>query len=83
MPAKFGSGIQYTGERLGWTAFDFTLPSYSTVRFFGEITPTRNLTVRLDIDNAFDREFYTNSYADVWVGVGTPRRYRLSASYQF
>ena len=83
MPAQFGSGIQYTGERLGWTAFDFTLPSYSTVRFFGEITPTQNLTVRLDIDNAFDREYYTNSYADVWVGVGTPRRYRLSASYQF
>ena len=83
MATHIGSGIQYTGERLGWTAFDFTLPSYSTVRFFGEIAPSERVKVRLDIDNAFDREYYTNSYADVWVGVGTPRRYRLTASYQF
>ena len=44
------------------------LPSYTTVRFFGEIEAAENLTVRLDLDNAFDKQYYTNSYADVWVG---------------
>lgn len=83
MPAQVGTGLQYTDERLGWTAFDFMLPSYTTVRFFGEIEPANNLTVRFDLDNAFDKEYYTNSYADVWVGPGMPRRYRLTASYAF
>lgn len=82
-PAQVGSGLQYTDERLGWTAFDFVLPSYTTVRFFGEIEAAENLTVRLDLDNAFDKQYYTNSYADVWVGPGTPRRYRVTASYAF
>ena len=83
MAAQVGTGLQYTDERLGWTAFDFMLPSYTTVRFFGEIEPANNLTVRFDLDNAFDKEYYTNSYADVWVGPGMPRRYRLTASYAF
>ena len=83
MAAQVGAGVQYTDERLGWTAFDFNLPDYLTARFFGQIQPTDNFTVRFDLDNAFDEEFYTNSFADVWVGVGTPRRYRLTASYTF
>lgn len=83
MPVQVGAGVQYTDERLGWTAFDFTLPSYTTARFFGEIQPTERFTVRVDLDNAFDEEYYTNSYADVWVEPGAPRRYRLTASYSF
>ncbi|MEM7707256.1 MAG: TonB-dependent siderophore receptor [Pseudomonadota bacterium] len=83
MPAQFGGGVLYTDERLGWTGFDFFLPSYTTVRLFGEIEPMDNLTVRVDLDNIFDEEFYTNSFADVWVEPGAPRRWRVSASYAF
>ena len=83
MAAQVGGGVLYTDDRLGWTAFDFTLPSYTTVRFFGEIEPTDGLAVRLDIDNAFDETFYTNSFADVWVQPGEPRSYRLTATYSF
>jgi iron complex outermembrane receptor protein len=82
-PAQLGGGIQYTGERVGWTGFDFFLPSYTTARLFGEIQATDALTLRLDIDNLFDEEFYTNSFADVWVEPGAPRRFRLSAAYSF
>ena len=83
MPAQVGAGVQYTGERLGFTAFDFYLPSYTAARFFGQIAPTGRLTIRLDMDNAFDEVYYTNSYADVWVEPGAPRRYRLTAAYSF
>ncbi len=81
MPAQAGFGVQYTDERPGFTAFDFNLPSYTTVRFFGEILPTERLAIRLDLDNAFDETYYTNSYADVWVEPGAPRHYRVTASY--
>jgi len=83
MAAQVGAGLQYTDERLGFTAFDFYLPSYTTARFFGQVNPSERLTIRFDLDNAFDEEFYTNSYADVWVEPGAPRRYRITASYSF
>ncbi|MEM7081115.1 MAG: TonB-dependent receptor [Pseudomonadota bacterium] len=81
--AQVGAGLQYTDERLGWTAFDFFLPSYTTARLFGEIELTDAVTVRLDVDNLFDETFYTNSFADVWVEPGTPQRFRLSALFDF
>ena len=83
MPAQVGAGVQYTGERLGFTAFDFYLPGYTTARFFGQIAPMERLTIRLNLDNAFDEVYYTNSYADVWVEPGAPRHYHVTASYSF
>ncbi|MFK7958587.1 MAG: TonB-dependent siderophore receptor [Lysobacterales bacterium] len=83
MPAQLGGGVLYTDERLGWTGFDFFLPSYTTARLFGQIEPIENLSIRVDLDNLFDEEFYTNSFADVWVEPGAPRRWRLTASYSF
>jgi len=81
--AEVGAGLQYTDERAGFTGFDFNLPSYTTARVFGEIRPSDRFSVRVDIDNLFDETFYTNSFADVWVQPGTPRQYRLTASYSF
>ena len=83
MPAQVGAGLQYTDERLGFTAFDFHLPGYSTARLFGQIAPTERFAVRVDLANAFDETYYTNSYADVWVEPGAPRSYRLTAAYSF
>lgn len=83
MNAELGAGLLYTDERLGWTGFDFSLPSYTTTRLFGELNPSERFSLRLDVDNVFDETFYTNSFADVWVEPGAPRRYRLSASYSF
>lgn len=83
MPAQLGGGLLYTDERPGWTGFDFQLPDYTTVRFFGEIEPMEHLSVRVDLDNAFDETFYTNSFADVWVEPGAPRRWRVTAAWAF
>ena len=83
MPAQVGGGFQYTDERLGFTAFDFTLPGYNTARFFAQIEPTERMAIRLDVDNVFDEVYYTNSYADVWVEPGAPLYYRVTESYSF
>ncbi|MEO0422963.1 MAG: TonB-dependent siderophore receptor [Pseudomonadota bacterium] len=81
--AQFGAGVLFTGERLGFTGFDFFLPSYTTARVFGQISLDNGFAIRLDVDNVFDEVFYTNSFADVWVEPGAPRRYRLTAAYSF
>ena len=83
LPAGIGGGLLYSDQRAGFTGFDFTLPSYTTVRLFGEIEPVAGLSVRVDIDNLFNEVFYTNSFADVWVEPGAPRRWRVTASYAF
>lgn len=82
-PAQFGGGMQHTSERLGWTGFDFFLPSFTTFRAFAQVEPVEGLAIRLDLDNIFDETFYTNSFADVWVEPGAPRRFRVTASYAF
>jgi len=81
--AQVGGGLLYTDERAGFTGFDFTLPSYTTFRLFGEVRPSEKFSIRFDAENLFDETFYTNSFADVWVEPGAPRNYRLSASYSF
>ncbi|MYF49470.1 MAG: TonB-dependent siderophore receptor [Gammaproteobacteria bacterium] len=83
MPAQAGAGLQHTDKRQGFAGFDFNLPSYTTARFFAQIAPTERFAIRFDLDNAFNETYYTNSYADVWVEPGAPRRYRVTASYSF
>jgi len=83
VPAQFGGGLLYVGERNGFVGSDFTLPSYTTVRLFAELEPFSGVSVRLDVDNLFDETFYTNSFANVWVEPGAPRRFRFTAAYRF
>ena len=70
-------------DRNGFVGSDFELPSYTTFRAFAEIETVDNISVRLDVDNIFDETFFTNSFADVWVQPGAPRRFRVSARYDF
>ena len=79
---RIGGGFLTVGERLGMTATDFYLPGY-TARIFGEVEIFDGTTLRLDVDNLFYEEFYTNSWADVWVEPGAPLRYRLSVAIIF
>ena len=83
LKGQIGAGAVYTGERLGWTAFDFYLPSYTSARLFGQVELSSAWTFRVDVDNVLDKEFYTNSYADVWVEPGAPSKWRASAVYNF
>lgn len=83
IPAEIGGGLLHVGERVGWTGFDFFLPEYTTFRAFASIEPVENIALRLNVENLFDDTFYSNSFADVWVQPGAPRRVRFTAAYKF
>ncbi|MFT5082879.1 MAG: iron complex outermembrane receptor protein [Lentisphaeria bacterium] len=77
-------GLIYVGERNGFFVDqDFMLPSYTTVRFSMNYQVTESLDLRAEVNNLLDEEYYSNSYANTWVQPGTPRTYRLSASFKF
>lgn len=82
-PLQLGAGLLHVGDRNGFVGSDFELPDYTTVRAFADIGLSESISLRLDVDNIFDETFYTNSFADVWVQPGDPRRVRLTARYGF
>jgi iron complex outermembrane receptor protein len=78
------AGLVYVGERSGeFGNPSFKLPEYATVRIASSYEISDSLTLRAEVNNLFDEEYYTNSYANVWVQPGTPRSFRFSASYNF
>jgi iron complex outermembrane receptor protein len=78
------AGLVYVGERSGeFGNPSFKLPEYATVRIASSYEISDSLTLRAEVNNLFDEEYYTNSYANVWVQPGTPRSFRISASYNF
>lgn len=82
-PLRFGGGILHVSDRLGETATDFKLPSYTTARVFTEYSPFERTTIRASIDNLFNEEFFTNAFASLWVQPGAPRTWRFSVDYAF
>jgi iron complex outermembrane receptor protein len=87
-----GGGVTYSGARLGLsrTAADaaagtpeFDLPAYALAKIvaYWRVTPTLRLS--LDIDNVFDRTYYTNSFQSTWVSPGTPRTFTLGMQAKF
>ncbi|MBC54280.1 MAG: TonB-dependent siderophore receptor [Gammaproteobacteria bacterium] len=82
-PVTVGGGMLYVGERLGETATDFMLPAYTLVRLHAGYELNSSIKLRAEIDNAFDEEYFPNSYAQVWIQPGTPRRVRVSAEVTF
>ena len=77
-------GLIYVDDRSGeFGDPTFRLPSYTTVRVAANYQFSESLGLRMELNNLFDEEHYTNSYADVWVQPGEPRSWRLSANYSF
>ncbi len=74
----------YVGDRSGEFGDPaFELPGYTTFRIAADYQVSESLGLRAEFNNVFDEEFYTNSYADVWVQPGAPTWWRLSATYSF
>ncbi|MEO0437420.1 MAG: TonB-dependent siderophore receptor [Pseudomonadota bacterium] len=77
-------GLTYVGDRSGeFGDPNFTLPSYTTVRIAANYQVSDSLGLRLEANNLFDEEFYTNSFADVWVQPGIPQNFRASVDFRF
>jgi len=77
-------GVQYVDDRNGnFTNQDFRLPSYTVVNVSADYELSKSFAVRAEINNLFDKEHYTNSYANVWVQPGAPINGRVALRYSF
>ena len=77
-------GLIHVDDRNGFFSNqDFRLPSYTTVKVAANYEVTDYLELRAEVNNLFDEEYYTNSFADVWVQPGAPINANLSATLRF
>lgn len=80
---NIGAGMQFVGERLGQRGADFYLPSYVISNAFAEYEVNEKVKTKLQVHNLFDKQYFTNSYTQLWVQPGEPRRIQVSVSYEF
>lgn len=78
-----GGGVNYVSSRLGETATQFYLPSYTLTRALISYEPTSNVKVGLDVTNLFDVTWYASSYSQFWVQPGAPRTITGRVSFSF
>jgi iron complex outermembrane recepter protein len=83
MGLTFGTGVQHVSKRLGETATNFFLPSYTLVRAFANVDVTENISIFADVKNLLDETYYTNSFARLWVAPGSPRAVTAGARVRF
>lgn len=77
-------GLLYVDERNGFFSDQtFKLPSYTIVNLAANYEISKSFEIRAEINNVFDKEYYTNSFADVWVQPGTPLSGFLTATFKF
>ncbi|MFC3581878.1 TonB-dependent siderophore receptor [Sphingomonas hylomeconis] len=68
-----GAGVQHVGARNGETGTDFTLPSHTLFRVFGQADLIDGVQLFGSVANLLDDQWYANSYSPVWVQPGAPR----------
>ncbi|MEM9263125.1 MAG: TonB-dependent siderophore receptor, partial [Pseudomonadota bacterium] len=82
-PLTLIGGLTYVDDRSGEFGQSFRLPSYTTVRVAAEYEVTDSFGLRAEVQNLFDEEYYSNSFANVWVQPGIPRFFRVAANFRF
>ena len=78
-----GGAVTYVSRELGETGTTFYLPSYTLVKLFGAVDLTEAFQLSAEVDNLFNRTYYPNSYAQLWVTPGAPRTFDVKATYRF
>ena len=81
--ALLGAGLQYVGKRNGETGTDFTLPSHTLFRVFGQLDIIDGVQLFGSVTNLFDEHWYANSYSPVWVQPGAPRTATIGVRTSF
>ena len=78
-----GGAVTYVSRRLGETGTTFYLPSYTLVKLFAALDLTDSFQLSGEVDNLFNKAYYPNSYAQLWVQPGAPRTFDVKATYRF
>ncbi len=81
--AMLGAGVTHLSKRLGQTAENFYLPSYTIAKILGSFNITEQIKLSADVNNLFDKKYYASSYSALWVQPGTPRSFTVRASFNF
>lgn len=79
-----GGGVTHSSSRPGDAADPtFELPSYTLAKLTAYWRLNPKLRVSLDIDNLFDKTYYTSSYQQTWITPGSPRTVMLGMQLAF
>jgi iron complex outermembrane receptor protein len=81
--AMLGAGVTHVSRRLGQTAADFYLPSYTIAKVLGSFNISEQIKLSADVTNLFDKKYYASSYSALWIQPGTPRQFTVRASFTF
>jgi TonB-dependent siderophore receptor len=81
--AMLGAGVNHVSKRLGQTAADFYLPSYTIAKVLGSFNITEQIKLSADVNNLFNKKYYASSYSALWIQPGTPRQYSVRAAFNF
>jgi len=77
-----GGGFTHVGERSGDTG-EPNLPGYTVAKLTAYLSLSQQTRLSLDIDNLFDRTYYSSAYNRVWVTPGSPRTLTAGLQYKF
>jgi len=80
---SLGAGANYVDKRLGETGTTFYLPAYTLAKLFASYEMTEKLKLSAEVNNLFDKVYYANSYAQLWVNPGAPRTFAVRGLYSF
>ncbi|NWK94514.1 TonB-dependent siderophore receptor [Sphingobium lactosutens] len=81
--AMLGAGVTHVSKRLGQTAADFYLPSYTIAKVLGSFNITEQIKLSADVNNLFNKKYYASSYSALWIQPGMPRSFTVRASFNF
>lgn len=94
IPLTIGGGAKYFGksnrrQMTAATSQEFTLPAYTLFDLMAAYEISKNVSVRLNVDNVFDKLYIRGSNVGSGTGtntrvyLGDPRVYKLSLSVSF
>ncbi|VCU71100.1 Ferrichrome receptor FcuA precursor [Pigmentiphaga humi] len=80
--------LTHTADSVVSTSSGVTIPSWTTVDLGARYTFSspwnkKPVTVRFNVDNVFDKNYWAGTYASGFVYRGQPRTFRLSATFAF
>ena len=81
--AMLGAGVTHVSKRLGQTATDFYLPSYTIAKILGSFNITDQIKLSANVNNIFDKKYYASSYSALWIQPGMPRQFTVKATFDF
>ncbi|NQE49294.1 TonB-dependent siderophore receptor [Herbaspirillum rubrisubalbicans] len=82
-PYGIGGGLNYVGDRTGDQTGSFKLPAYLTARALAYWQLTPKMKLSLDVDNLFNKRYYSSSYSSVWIMPGNERTATLALNVKF